>query len=310
MDADATAAPPGRRRSSQIASSLTTLPMSLADATSAAVTSAMPSRCTSEAVTRVWKASLARIAALAAASKPSTSAVGSASAYPSAWASSSASENPAPEVVHPVEDEVGRAVDDAQHARDPVAGQRLAQRAEDRDRPGDGGLVVEVAPGLLGGVEERRPVLGEQRLVGGDDARAVLQRGEDQRAGRLDAADDLDDDVDVARATRPAASVVSSPRAPSTSRLRVEAAHGDPDQLDGRPDAGLEVAGLLLQEAHHLEPTEPQPSSGHLDGSPVCSTPEHHPTSVASRSSSVSRRTTTRATPSRTATTGGRSAWL
>ncbi len=72
--------------------------MSRAEATSAAVTSEMPSRYTSEAVTRVWKARLARIAALAAASNPSTSAVGSASAYPSSWASSSASENPAPEV--------------------------------------------------------------------------------------------------------------------------------------------------------------------------------------------------------------------
>ena len=66
--------------SSQIASSLTTQPISRAAATSAAVTSVMPSRYTSAAVTRVWKASAARIAALAAASKPSTSAVGSASA--------------------------------------------------------------------------------------------------------------------------------------------------------------------------------------------------------------------------------------
>ena len=63
-----------------MASSLTTQPISAAEATSLAVTSAMPSRCTSAAVTRVWKARLARIAALAAASKPSTSAVGSASA--------------------------------------------------------------------------------------------------------------------------------------------------------------------------------------------------------------------------------------
>ena len=72
--------------------------MSLADWTSAAVTSVMPSRCTSEAVTREWNASEARIAAFAAASNPSMSAVGSASAYPSSWASSSASVNPAPEL--------------------------------------------------------------------------------------------------------------------------------------------------------------------------------------------------------------------
>ena len=65
---------------SAIASSLTTQPIARALATSALVTSVMPSRCTSAAVTRVWKARAARMAALAAASKPSTSAVGSASA--------------------------------------------------------------------------------------------------------------------------------------------------------------------------------------------------------------------------------------
>ena len=80
----------------QMASSLITYPIAAAPATSAAVISVMPSRCTSAAVTRVWKARPARIAAFAAASKPSTSAVGSASAYPSAWASSRASVNDAP----------------------------------------------------------------------------------------------------------------------------------------------------------------------------------------------------------------------
>ena len=42
-----------------------------------------------------------------------------------------------------------------------------------------------------------RADVGEQLLVGGDDGLARLQRVEDQRACRLDAADDLDDDVDV-----------------------------------------------------------------------------------------------------------------
>ena len=70
--------PPSQR--SQMASSLTTRPSARALTMSAAVTSVMPSRCTSAAVTGVWKARPARIAALAAASKPSTSAVGSASA--------------------------------------------------------------------------------------------------------------------------------------------------------------------------------------------------------------------------------------
>ena len=86
--------------------------------------------------------------------------------------------------VHPVEDEVGGAVDDAEHAGDLVAGEGLAQRSHDRDGAGDGGLVVEVATGLLGGGEHRAAVLGEQRLVGGDHAGAVLEGGEDQRSAR------------------------------------------------------------------------------------------------------------------------------
>ena len=67
-------------------------------AMSAGVTPVIPSRCTSAAPTRVWNARPARMAALAAASNPSTSAVGSASAYPSACASSSASVKLAPVV--------------------------------------------------------------------------------------------------------------------------------------------------------------------------------------------------------------------
>ena len=63
-----------------MASSLTTWPSTRALAMSAGVTPVIPSRYTSAAVTRVWKARLARIAPLAAASKPSMSAVGSGSA--------------------------------------------------------------------------------------------------------------------------------------------------------------------------------------------------------------------------------------
>ena len=73
-----TETPPSQR--SQMASSFTTRPSARADRMSVAVTSVMPSRCTSAAVTGVWKARLARMAAFAAASNPSTSAVGSASA--------------------------------------------------------------------------------------------------------------------------------------------------------------------------------------------------------------------------------------
>ena len=63
--------------------------------------------------------------------------------------------------------------------------------------PADRRLEQDVDARALGGLEQLAPVRGEQLLVGGDDRLAAHQRLDDQRAGRLDAADDLDDDVDV-----------------------------------------------------------------------------------------------------------------
>ena len=51
---------------------------------------------------------------------------------------------------HLGEDEVGRPVDDAHHPIDPLAGERRAQRPQDRDAAADGGLVEEVGAVLVG----------------------------------------------------------------------------------------------------------------------------------------------------------------
>ena len=51
-------------------------------------------------------------------------------------------------------------------------------------------------PGVVGRGVQLGADVGEQFLVGGDDRLAVAQRGGDELAGRLDAADDLDDQVD------------------------------------------------------------------------------------------------------------------
>src|SRR6185312_2104018 len=97
--------------------------------------------------------------------------------------------------VHLVQHVVGGAVDDSEHTAYVVARERLAQRAQQRDRPGDCGLVVQVDAVVGGRLVQRRAVLGEQGLVGGDHAGAVLHRPQDEAAGRLDAPDHLDDDV-------------------------------------------------------------------------------------------------------------------
>ena len=65
-------------------------------------------------------------------------------------------------------------------------------------------------PAALGRLEQLGAVVGEQLLVAGDHRLAGLERGEDEVAGRLDAADDLDDDVD-ARGRRRRAGVVGEP---------------------------------------------------------------------------------------------------
>ena len=74
---------------------------------------------------------------------------------------------------HPGEDEVGRAVDDAHDPADGLAGERLAQRPDERDAAGDRRLEQEVDAGGVGRGEELGADVGEQLLVGGDDRLAV-----------------------------------------------------------------------------------------------------------------------------------------
>ena len=150
--------------------------------------------------------------------------------------------------VHLVEDVVGRAVDDAEHLAHVVTGERLAQRPQQRDRAGDRGLVVEVDAVLGGRGVEARAVLGEQRLVGGDDRGAVLHGAQDERAGGLDAADDLDDDVGardevlgVGREQRRVDAEVGA--------VAAGAAHRDADDLERRADPGGHVVGVLGEQA-------------------------------------------------------------
>ena len=77
----------------------------------------------------------------------------------------------------------------------PFSGEGFAQRAHDRNRTGDGGLVIEVAFGGFGCGIQFAAGLGEQRLVGGNHGRAVGECGQDQFAGGLDATDHFDHHV-------------------------------------------------------------------------------------------------------------------
>ena len=94
---------------------------------------------------------------------------------------------------HAREDVVARPVDDPGDAPDPVRDEPAADRVDERDAAADAPLEPERDALPLRLRDELLPVRREERLVGGDDVLAVLHRREDEGAGRLDAADELDD---------------------------------------------------------------------------------------------------------------------
>ena len=98
---------------------------------------------------------------------------------------------------HLGEDKVAGTVDDARQPVDMVGRQPLAQGLEDGDAPGHGGFEGHIHAVVLGRLEDLVAVLGDQRLVGGDNMFAVLDGGEHQLAGGINATDQLHQDIDI-----------------------------------------------------------------------------------------------------------------
>src|SRR5690606_15305338 len=122
-------------------------------------------------------------------------------------------------LLHFGEDVVTGAIDDARHPIDVVGGQTFAQRLQDRDTAGHRRFKSHVHAVFLGGEEDLVAVLGDQRLVGGDDVFAVTDGGEHQFAGDVGAADQFHQDVHV----------------------RVV---GDVEHIPGHPDTGNIAGGI------------------------------------------------------------------
>ena len=164
--------------------------------------------------------------------------------------------------LHLGQDVVGGPVHDAQDPADPVTGQRLAQGAQQRDRPGHGGLVGQVDARLHGGGVQGRSLGGDQRLVRGDHRRPALERPKDQLLGRLDATHQLDHEIRIGvqegRQVR-AEELRADPRALAGHVPHAHAGHDQP-----RPDTSREVVGLLLEQPHHLG--SHGPAAEHDDG--------------------------------------------
>src|SRR5947209_9168187 len=88
-------------------------------------------------------------------------------------------------LLHPGQDVIAGAVEDAVDAVDAGAAKPLAKRLDDGNGGADRRLEVQGAAMLLGGLRQPNSVLGDQRLVGGYDRLAGLQRGLDRRQRRL-----------------------------------------------------------------------------------------------------------------------------
>ena len=206
---------------------------------------------------------------------------------------------------HLRQDVVGGAVDDAHHALDLIAGHRPTQGSDDGDRAGDGRLEVQVGVRRVRGLGQLVGVLGEQRLVRGHHGLAVAQRLEQEGTWEVDAAHELDDDVDVL--ARDERRRVRGEQIWVQPAVFGQVADGDAAQGQGCPDAGSQRLGVLGHVADDLGSDGAHPEHRHSHGSHTRrGYVAHCPTSRLVRSSRVSRRSISRARPSRTATTAGR----
>ena len=98
---------------------------------------------------------------------------------------------------HLGEDEIAGSVEDALDFIEAVAGQAFLNGDDGRDAAGDGGAEFDALAHLASQFSKIRAALGDQELVGGDDGFAGPQGTANPVAGRLEAADELNDDVGV-----------------------------------------------------------------------------------------------------------------
>ncbi len=214
----------------------------------------MPSRCTSASTTSDPKASAARMAALAAASCPSTSARRVALGQAQLLRLAQHVVVVGALLLHAGEDVVGRPVDDPHDAHDLLAGERLAQGPDDGDGARHGRLVEEIDAGGGGRLGQLGARGGQQRLVGRDHGLAVAQGGLHQLVGRVQPADHLDDHVDVVAGDE-RGGVGGDQVGADGGRARFGGVgHGDPHQLQADAGAGGDVVGAGEEDLGQRSP--------------------------------------------------------
>ena len=126
------------------------------------------------------------------------------------------------------------------------------------------------AAGPPGDRLELRPVVGDDVLVGGDDALAHRQRGGDQGVGRLVAAHQLDDDVDLVAGHQVGRRVGDQTGRETRRDGAIDVPHGDRGQLErhavARPAAR---PAARAARATTSRPTVPAPRTATRRGLPL-----------------------------------------
>ena len=150
-------------------------------------------------------------------------------------------------------------------------GEPLAQHADDRHAAAHRGLVVDVDAGALGRREHLGAVLGEQRLVRGDDVLARGDRGEHRALGLGRAADQLAHDVDVGAPDR-RVEVGGEQRAIDVDdALRlVRIAHRDRADLEAGAEPRLDRRGVVGEQLDDAAADVAEAEQGDADRARHC----------------------------------------
>ena len=166
-------------------------------------------------------------------------------------------------VGHGGQDEVGRAVDDASDALDPVAREVAGQGPEDRDPAADRGFEAERGTRPPGDPLELRAMVGDDVLVGGDHALAHRQRRGDERVSGLVATHQLDDDVDPLVGHEMGRGIGQESGWHARGDRPARIAHGDGDELESRAVCRTKFVRPFVQCGHDLASDGPGTEDGH-----------------------------------------------
>ena len=99
--------------------------------------------------------------------------------------------------IHFAEDEVAGAVENAFHALDAIAGETLFEPGDYRNAAGNSSAIFDMSAFGRREALEIDAVIGNELLVGGNNALASFKSAAHPAAGRIEATGEFNDDVDV-----------------------------------------------------------------------------------------------------------------